>query len=119
VSESAAQHLDTNCLFTKSVADSLDRFVSSLTVHHINLHTYPIDKKAQILECAREINTIRIETVHKLTKQTSLVELDPMVSKLKEKYEDLYMYFESAHDWFCLCFNDFRKDWEDEPSEES
>ncbi|HPH04303.1 MAG TPA: hypothetical protein PL131_00390 [Methylotenera sp.] len=66
--------------------------------------------KALFIEKCREMNTLRNNVFHNLTKQTSLTTLKEKLSQVSNLYEAIFKLFSKSHDWFQLCFKDFRKD---------
>jgi hypothetical protein len=72
--------------------------------------TISFDGKNEFIEKCMELNKHRIDIVHHLTKRSSLADLKIQLLKVKELYDEIYKLFEDAHDWFRLCFKDFRKD---------
>ena len=77
--------------------------------------TIEFEHKKDIIQKAEQLNTIRIQIVHGLTKRTSLKEIRGNALKMKRLYEGIYRDFDEALDWFRLCFKDFKKDidWDD------
>lgn len=70
------------------------------------------DQKADIVQLAEELNQIRIEYVHGLTKKTTVTDIEPKARRVAKLAGRIYDLFDDAHDWFRLCFNDLRKDLE-------
>lgn len=66
--------------------------------------------KEEFIEKCRELNALRNNVFHSLTKKTSLPELKNKLSRVSALYEEIFELFSASHDWFCLCFKDFRKD---------
>ena len=77
--------------------------------------TIEFEHKKDILKKAEQLNSIRIQIVHRLTKRPSLSGIRSLALKMKRLYEEIYSEFDEAHDWFRLCFKDFNKDidWDD------
>jgi hypothetical protein len=71
--------------------------------------------KDEFIAKCNKLNKIRIEFVHGLTKCMSLSDIRNNLADIKELYDQIYTIFDQAHDHFCLCFKDFKKDidWED------
>ena len=68
------------------------------------------EEKAEFIEKCREMNSLRNNVFHGLTKQSSLSELKNKLSQISHLYEQVFDLFYASHDWFRLCFKDFRKD---------
>jgi len=66
--------------------------------------------KERFIEKCHEMNALRNNVFHGLTKQTSLPELKNRLITISALYEEIYELFEVSHDWFQLCFKDFKKD---------
>lgn len=66
--------------------------------------------KQEFISKCREMNALRNNVFHGLTKQTSLQELEAKVSRVSDLYEEIFSLFDHSHDWFRLCFKDFSKD---------
>lgn len=66
--------------------------------------------KRTFIEKCYEMNALRNNVFHGLTKQTSLPELKNRLVTISALYEETYELFEASHDWFQLCFKDFKKD---------
>jgi hypothetical protein len=67
-------------------------------------------KKSRILKRAGRLNTIRNTVVHRLIQKQSLSGLRQLSLRAQRIYEELYPLFEGSHDFFRLCFRDFRRD---------
>lgn len=67
-------------------------------------------KKKQLLQRAGQLNSLRIEVVHRLVSRGSLAGLRRLAGRAQRLYEDCYRLFDTAHDHFRVCFKDFRKD---------
>lgn len=78
------------------------------------------DSKYKIIEIANELNSIRIELVHGLTKMPDLRRVKTKVHKTKKLFDILFEKFNQEHDTFRLTFKDFRKDrdWDEELEQE-
>lgn len=66
--------------------------------------------KNEFITKCRELNTLRNKIVHKLTKQTSLNDLKKQLGSINKLYTEIWTIFDESHDWFQLCFKDFKKD---------
>ncbi len=66
--------------------------------------------KDEFINKCSELNKYRIEIVHKLTKRSSLSDIEINLSTVKRLYDEIYELFDNMHDWFRLCFKDFKKD---------
>lgn len=66
--------------------------------------------KAEFIEKCREMNVLRNNVFHGLTKSVNLSALKGRLSEVSALYESIFSLFTNSHDWFCLCFKDFRKD---------
>jgi hypothetical protein len=56
------------------------------------------------------MNVLRNNVFHGLTKSVNLSALKGRLSEVSALYESIFSLFTKSHDWFCLCFKDFRKD---------
>lgn len=68
------------------------------------------DKKELFIQKCHSFNQVRNSLAHGLTKQTSIDDVKIKLEKIKEIFDGIFELFDSAHDWFRLCFKDFRKD---------
>jgi len=68
------------------------------------------DQKAEIVQLANELNRIRIEFVHGLTKKTTVADIEPKARRVASMAEQSYRLFDGAHDWFRMYFADLRDD---------
>jgi len=68
------------------------------------------DQKREILALADELNKIRIEFVHGLTKKTNVSDIEPCAQRTAAIAERIHTLFDEAHDWFRLYFKDLRKE---------
>lgn len=78
-------------------------------------NTVEFEQKEQILNKSRELNKIRIQIVHGLTKQTSLERVPELANQVKNLYDEIFVLCEEVNDFFHLTFKDFKKDvdWEE------
>lgn len=67
------------------------------------------NKELFIQKC-QSLNQSRNSIAHELTKQTSINAVAKKLKKVKVLFDEIFDIFEEAHDWFRLCFKDFRKD---------
>jgi hypothetical protein len=74
------------------------------------LNAMDFPEKRRLLARAAELNSLRINIVHGLTKRGSLNGLRRQASRAQRLYEICYRLFDAAHDDFRVCFKDFRKD---------
>ena len=83
----------------------LDRLEGCLDFEH----------KDAFIKKTRELNKRRNETMHGLTKHSSIEQVSLELSTVKNLFDEIYESFDSARDWFFLCYKDFRKDrdWSD------
>jgi len=72
--------------------------------------TISFENKNEFIEKCMSLNKDRIDIVHRLTKRNSLADLEAQLLKVKNLYDELYILFEDIHDWFRVCFKDFKKD---------
>lgn len=77
--------------------------------------TVEFEQKEEILNRARELNKIRIQIVHGLTKQTSLEGLAKQAKQVKILFDEIFGLCQEVNGFFYLAFKDFRKDidWEE------
>lgn len=73
-------------------------------------HTLEFNGKSEYITKNREFNSLRNKIVHGLTKRTSLSELKNELENIQELYGIIFALFVKSHDWFKLCFKDFKKD---------
>lgn len=73
-------------------------------------YSIEFEGKNEFIRKCREMNKIRNTVFHQLSKETALEDLRIKLSKVSELYEEIFDLFQSSHDWFCLCFKNFRKD---------
>jgi hypothetical protein len=66
--------------------------------------------KDVLIKKCEDFNQIRNKLSHDLTKQTSINEINEKLQKVKNLFDEIYDLFTVAHDWFFLCFKDFKKD---------
>jgi hypothetical protein len=67
-------------------------------------------RKERLLALADDINTIRVEVVHRLVNRGSLAGLARKARAAKRLYERTYAIFDDAHDGFRVDFHGFKKD---------
>ncbi|MBX3180415.1 MAG: hypothetical protein KF886_23955 [Candidatus Hydrogenedentes bacterium] len=67
------------------------------------------EKESFISKCS-DFNQRRNQIVHKLTKKTTLGEVEKNLENIASLYEDIYRIFDDSHDWYRVCFKDFKKD---------
>ena len=67
------------------------------------------DKDEFISKCL-DINSHRIDIVHRLTKRSSLSDVGSQIAQVKTLYSEIYALFDGIHDWFRVSFKDFKKD---------
>jgi hypothetical protein len=72
--------------------------------------TVSFEQKQEFLDACRNLNAQRIEIVHRLTQHTSIAEITARVVEVKLLYEQVFLAFEEAHDWFRGSFHSFAKD---------
>jgi hypothetical protein len=63
--------------------------------------------KEGFLSACRDLNTLRIELVHRLTRHPSLADVIARVRKTKIIYDEAFRIFEDAHDDFRVAFSYF------------
>ena len=66
--------------------------------------------KTEFIEKCRKMNSLRNNVFHDLTHQPDLIELKSKLSRMNRIYDDIFVIYENSHDWFRVCFKDFRKD---------
>jgi hypothetical protein len=72
--------------------------------------TVSFEQKQEFLDACRNLNAQRIEIVHRLTQHTSIAEITARVVEVKLLYEQVFLAFEEAHDWFRGAFHSFAKE---------
>jgi len=75
------------------------------------------DEKLKIIELANQLNQIRIDIVHGLTKLSDTTTIKPKVEQAKIKFDSLFKLFDKEYDMFRVTFKDFKKDWDDTHTE--
>jgi RNase P/RNase MRP subunit p29 len=73
------------------------------------------DSKQEIINLANDLNQIRIEIVHGLTKIPDLNNIEAKVINAKKIFDELFEKFDQAHDDFRVTFSGFKKhtDWDE------
>ena len=66
--------------------------------------------KDEFINKCEEINVLRINIVHKLSRQSTLESIQVQLKKIQILFDEIYQLFESAHDGWRLAFKDLRKD---------
>jgi len=66
--------------------------------------------KDLFIKKCENFNQIRNGLAHGLTKQTSMDDVKNKLEKVKLLFDEIFALFIDAHDWFYLCFKDFKKD---------
>ncbi len=79
------------------------------TLEHMK-ETVEFPNKELFLQKCHNFNQIRNSIAHGLTKQTSLGDLKKKLEIAKKLFDEIFNLFDDSHDWFSLCFKDFRKD---------
>jgi hypothetical protein len=77
--------------------------------------TMEFDGKQVVLKGCSLVNSARNQLVHRLTRRTSLSDLQPEMSRVRAAFLALLHEAMVAHDWFRLSFKDIAKDdgwWE-------
>lgn len=67
------------------------------------------EKELFIRKCT-DFNQRRNQIVHKLTKKTTLEEVEKYLANTSSLYEEIHSIFDDSHDWYRVCFKDFKKD---------
>jgi hypothetical protein len=72
-------------------------------------------RKHELIAKCNELNPIRIDLVHRLTKRSSVEDLKCPAQRAKDVFDQLFAFFAESYDWFRLCYKDFLKDndWDD------
>ena len=65
--------------------------------------------KEQLFEKCNVLNQLRIAIVHKLPQRESFTGLRRQTLRASRLHEQIYTLFDHAHDFFRVCFHDFRK----------
>ncbi len=66
--------------------------------------------KGRLLQLAEQLNSIRIEAVHKLIRRGTLAGMARDARRAKSLFDQAFEKFEAAHDDFAVTFKDYRKD---------
>ena len=72
--------------------------------------TVSFNHKEEFITLCTELNKARIDIVHRLTKQSSIVEMQSQLICVQELSYRIFDLFEYIHDEFRVAFKDFRKD---------
>ena len=72
--------------------------------------TISFDGKDDFIKKCDELNTLRIEIVHNLTRQSSVKGIKSQLAKVRILFDEIYQLFDVAHDTWRVAFKDFRKD---------
>lgn len=75
--------------------------------------TVSFKKRDEFIEKCLELNRNRNDTVHQLTRKTTLLDVKRQASKAKSLFDEIFALFEGAHDFFSASFSDFQDDAED------
>lgn len=67
-------------------------------------------EKEQFFSKCSELNGLRIEVVHKLTRQEAIFFLEMKLLDVSQLFDEISELFSSIHDFFRACFKDFKKD---------
>jgi hypothetical protein len=67
-------------------------------------------KKRRFIQLADEMNAIRNDVAHRLTKRGNLVGIRGQANRAQGLFVRLFGLFDAADDWFRLSFKDFRKE---------
>ena len=70
--------------------------------------TIDFEGKSAFVEKARKLNTLRNKVFHGITKHTSEKSFTKKLRPAANLYNELCDQFDECHDWFYLCFKDFR-----------
>ena len=68
------------------------------------------NNKDLFIQKCQSFNEIRNSIAHGLTKQTSVNTVKNKLKKVKTLFDEIFNLFDESHDWFHLCFKDFKKD---------
>lgn len=66
--------------------------------------------KNEFVNKCRMMNSLRNSVFHNLTNQPDLLDLKIQLSRISSIYDEIFLIYENSHDWFYVCFKDFRKD---------
>lgn len=79
-------------------------------------NTMAFEGKEEFLSKCRELNSIRKDVVHKITRNESIQYVQNQMKNVKRKFEDIFKLFYEIYDWFWWWFKQFRKggDWGEE-----
>jgi hypothetical protein len=72
--------------------------------------TMSFNGKDEFIEKCLKLNKSRVDIVHGLTKYQALSEIEKQASAVQKLYYEIFELFDDIHDWFRLCFKDFKKD---------
>jgi hypothetical protein len=81
--------------------------------------TVSFDGKDNFVKKCDELNALRIEIVHKLTRQSTLQGINSQLAKTRVLFDEIYQLFDVAHDTWRVAFKDLRKgiDWDEYQTE--
>lgn len=80
--------------------------------------TLSFQNKGEFIEKCSELNKYRVDVVHRLTKKTTLQDVQRQMSEAKNLFAEISDRFMSINDFFRGCFGDFRDDFEDYSEDE-
>ncbi len=78
--------------------------------------TISFQNKEEIISACDELNRYRNDFIHRLTKRTSLADIETQTRQVADLYREIYRLSRQAHDTFRLSFKDFKKDvdWDEQ-----
>ena len=74
-------------------------------------HNVDFKQKKDFLFQCRRLNEIRITMVHKLTQQVFLGSVNHQAKAAKDVFDQIFILFDEAHDFFRVCLHDIQKDF--------
>jgi len=74
--------------------------------------------KGGFIEKCLDLNRYRIDIVHRLTKETTILDVRRKVSEAKNIFDEIFSLFEGINDFFRVRFSGFRDDFEDYSEDE-
>jgi hypothetical protein len=74
--------------------------------------TVSFQEKDELIKKCEELNKLRIETVHHLTRQNSLKDIKSRLGKVRTLYDEIFELHQVAHDDWRVAFHGFKKDIE-------
>ena len=76
-------------------------------------HTVNDDRQKKLVQQAKQLNSLRIIMVHKLTLKSSLTKIEMQCKKAKKLFDSIFKLFEEIYDNYRVTFSYYKKNPED------